>query len=392
MLTAADQLRDRWLATLAELADRSDLHGLLQGRIVRLLTDAEVLDDAAVRVGRALSYGVDAAAKAAWVEGFFADGALLLIHDPALRALLDGWVGELTEAEFTDMLPLVRRTFGTFTPAERRTIAGRLSSTAGADRCRGSRPRTVGARAGHRRAAARPTEETRRTMSIVTENQPDGTPTWIDLGIPDLDRALEFYGALFGWQFDVGPAEFGRYTMAYAERPAGCGAGAERCERPYWWNVYLATADCDATAAAVQAAGGTVINPPMDMMDQGRMAIVHDPAGGQFGLWQGRAHVGCERVNEPNSLVRNDLVTDQPEVARRFYAEVFGFTLDRNADLPEFDFTFLRRPDGHEVGGIMGMPSGAGTQLVDDVRGRRHRRRGGASGGGGRDGPGRSTR
>jgi hypothetical protein len=122
-------LRQRWLGTLADLADRSDLHGLLQGRIVRLLTDAQVLDDAAVRVGRALSYGVGAAAKAAWVEGFFADGALLLIHDPELRALLDDWVGELTETEFTDLLPLVRRTFGTFTAAERRTIAGRLGST-----------------------------------------------------------------------------------------------------------------------------------------------------------------------------------------------------------------------------------------------------------------------
>jgi Family of unknown function (DUF5682) len=130
LLPAAGPLRHRWFASLFELADRSDLHGLLQGRIVRLLSDAEVLHDAAVRVGRALSYGVDSAAKAAWIEGFFADGALLLIHDPALRALLDGWVGELTEAEFTDMLPLVRRTFGTFTPAERRTIAGRLTSTA----------------------------------------------------------------------------------------------------------------------------------------------------------------------------------------------------------------------------------------------------------------------
>ena len=55
------RLRQRWLATLAQLADRSDLHGLLQGRIVRLLTDAEVLDDAARRVQRALSAGVDAA-------------------------------------------------------------------------------------------------------------------------------------------------------------------------------------------------------------------------------------------------------------------------------------------------------------------------------------------
>jgi uncharacterized protein len=99
---------------------------------------------------------------------------------------------------------------------------------------------------------------------------------------------------------------------------------------------------------------------------------VRDPAGGQFGLWQGRAHIGCEVVNEPNSLVRNDLVTDQPDVARRFYPEVFGFTLDRNEDLPELDFTFLRRPDRHEVGGIFGVPSGSGTRWtttfeVDDT-------------------------
>jgi predicted enzyme related to lactoylglutathione lyase len=211
-------------------------------------------------------------------------------------------------------------------------------------------------------------------MSIVTENQPDGTPTWIDLGIPDLDRAMTFYGALFGWEFEVGPAEFGRYTSAYSggRRVAALAPNDDRDATDFWWNVYLATADCDAIATAVREAGGTVVNPPMDVMDQGRMAIVRDPASGQFGLWQGRTHIGCELVNEPNSLVRNDLVTDQPEVARRFYAQVFGFTLDRNPDLPELDFTFLRRPDGHEIGGIFGMPSAAGTRWsttfeVDDT-------------------------
>ena len=209
---------------------------------------------------------------------------------------------------------------------------------------------------------------------IVTKNQPDGTPTWIDLGIPDLDRAMEFYGALFGWQFEVGPAEFGRYTTAYlsGRRVAALAPNTDPDATDFWWNVYLATADCDATTAAVQAAGGTVVNPPSNVLDQGRMAIVRDPAGGQFGLWQGRAHIGCELVNEPNALVRNDLVTDQPEVARRFYVEVFGFTLDGNPDLPEFDFTFLRRPDGHEIGGIMGLPPGSGTSWsttfeVDDT-------------------------
>jgi hypothetical protein len=94
----------------------------------------------------------------------------------------------------------------------------------------------------------------------------------------------------------------------------------------------------------------------MDIPDQGRMAIAKDPTGAQFGLWEGRGFVGCQVVNEPGSLVRNDLVTSDPEPARAFYVAVFGFTLDGNQDLPDFDFTFLRRPDGHEVGGIMGVP------------------------------------
>jgi hypothetical protein len=127
----AEDLRHRWLGTLAGLVDRPDVHGLLIGRMVRLLFDAERLPDVPVRVERALSHGVDARAKAAWVEGFFSDGALLLIHDAVLRDLLDGWVAGLDEREFTDLLPLVRRTFGTFTPAERRSIAGRRAAGAG---------------------------------------------------------------------------------------------------------------------------------------------------------------------------------------------------------------------------------------------------------------------
>jgi hypothetical protein len=124
----APDLRHRWLDTLSQLVDRPDVHGLLIGRMVRLLFDAERLADVSLRVERALSHGVDARAKAAWVEGFFSDGALLLIHDALLRDLLDGWVTGLDEREFTDLLPLVRRTFGTFTPAERRSIAGRLAA------------------------------------------------------------------------------------------------------------------------------------------------------------------------------------------------------------------------------------------------------------------------
>jgi Family of unknown function (DUF5682) len=123
-------LRSRWLETLATMIDRTDVHGLLLGRIVRLLLDAEQLRDVPIRLQRALSAGVPAADKAAWVDGFFADGALLLIHDAELRDLLDDWVCHLDDAEFVDMLPLLRRTFGTFAAAERRRIAERIAGGA----------------------------------------------------------------------------------------------------------------------------------------------------------------------------------------------------------------------------------------------------------------------
>jgi predicted enzyme related to lactoylglutathione lyase len=197
-------------------------------------------------------------------------------------------------------------------------------------------------------------------MSEVTHRQPLGTPTWIDLGIPDLAIARDFYGALFGWEFADSGAEAGHYTMCLLRgRPVAALAPTSADESAHWWNVYLATDDCDATVARITAAGGRLVLPTTDVPGQGRMAIAIDPVGGQFGLWQAGGHVGCALVNEPGTLIRNDLVTADPEPARRFYAEVFDFTLDGNPDLPEWDFTFLRRPDGHEIGGIMGVPEAA---------------------------------
>jgi Family of unknown function (DUF5682) len=123
----SESIRNRWLDTLATMIDRTDVHGLLLGRIVRLLLDAERLSDVPVRLQRALSAGVPAADKAAWVDGFFSDGALLLIHDAELRGLLDDWVCQLDDTQFVDMLPLLRRTFGTFGTAERQAIAERIA-------------------------------------------------------------------------------------------------------------------------------------------------------------------------------------------------------------------------------------------------------------------------
>ncbi|MGR8011563.1 VOC family protein [Streptomyces hypolithicus] len=196
-------------------------------------------------------------------------------------------------------------------------------------------------------------------MSVVVSNQPESTPTWIDLDVPDAERAKEFYGALFGWEFQTAPADGPAYTTCLLRgravagfRPVGAPDSA-----PGFWRVYFATQDCDATAVRVAEAGGAVTQGPFDVGDQGRIARAHDCVGARFGLWQGGALPGCEIVNEPGSLVRNDLSTPEPGPARDFYTALFGYTLDGNEDLPGFDFTFLRRPDGHEIGGIFGDPT-----------------------------------
>lgn len=120
--------RDLWLGSLLVVADRAEgthpVSGILTGRATRLLRDVGSLSpaDASVRLGRVLSVGTPTPTKAAWVEGFLDGGGLLLVNDPELLGLLDGWVTSLAEDAFVDVLPLLRRTFGTFVAPERRAV------------------------------------------------------------------------------------------------------------------------------------------------------------------------------------------------------------------------------------------------------------------------------
>lgn len=128
---------EQWLSVLARLADRPDVHGLLAGRTVRLLCDADRIDteEAARRLAAALSVGHTAPAKAAWVDGFVSGRGLVLVHDRALLRLIDGWLAGLSEEQFVEVVPLLRRTFGAFESGERRAIGeavrdGRPAATA----------------------------------------------------------------------------------------------------------------------------------------------------------------------------------------------------------------------------------------------------------------------
>lgn len=115
---------DRWLAALARVAERPDVHGLLVGRVVRLLCDAGRFDteEAARRLAAALSIGPAATAKAAWIDGFVGGRGVVLVHDRALLNLIDTWLAGLTDGQFLDVVPLLRRTFGAFESGERRAL------------------------------------------------------------------------------------------------------------------------------------------------------------------------------------------------------------------------------------------------------------------------------
>ncbi len=123
------ELRERWVSTLESLAGRGDLHGLIAGRLTRLLLDAGRLDGAEVRrrLRLPLTVGTPPAHAAAWVEGFLAGGGLLLVHDDALLEVLDDWLADIPAGAFDDVLPLLRRTFGAFEAGERRAIGERVA-------------------------------------------------------------------------------------------------------------------------------------------------------------------------------------------------------------------------------------------------------------------------
>jgi hypothetical protein len=124
--------RELWTGALLRVADGAGVHGQVQGRVVRLLLDSGALDggEAGRRMGLALSTASAPDVAGAWVEGFLAGAGLVLLHDARLFGILDGWLAGLDADAFTQLLPLLRRTFSTFAAGERRGI-GELARRGG---------------------------------------------------------------------------------------------------------------------------------------------------------------------------------------------------------------------------------------------------------------------
>ena len=188
-----------------------------------------------------------------------------------------------------------------------------------------------------------------------TEYAP-GTPSWVDLGTPDIDGAAAFYGELFGWDCEeAGPEELtGGYRMFFYKGVPVAGLGPQQNPGPPYWTTYVSVVSADDTVAKVKAGGGTVFVEPMDVLDVGRMAVFADPTGAALAIWQPGTHRGAGIVNEPNALCWNELSTRDTAAAIGFYEQVFGWGAETHGEGPQAYTEW--KLDGRSVGGMMETP------------------------------------
>jgi predicted enzyme related to lactoylglutathione lyase len=171
---------------------------------------------------------------------------------------------------------------------------------------------------------------------------PHGVTSWVDTSQPDPAAATGFYAGLFGWMLTevVPPGMPGSYLVATLDGQEVAAIAPSSAEAATW-NTFVAVDDADATAAAVTAAGGTVVSPPQDAGPAGRSATCLDPLGTEFRLWQAGRRLGAQLTNSPGTWNFSDLHTADPEAAMAFYTTVFGWVA---AELGQGAGTMLQVP------------------------------------------------
>ena len=204
-------------------------------------------------------------------------------------------------------------------------------------------------------------------MSTRDTTWPAGTPCWVDLAVPDVPKAVEFYSGVIGWSLVDSGEEFGHYHIAQVEGHAAAGVGPTMAEgQPSFWTLYIASDDTDATAKLITENGGNVVMEAMDVPGAGRMCIAADPTGAVFGVWQSLGMPGAGIVNEPGGIAWEDARLTDVEAGRAFYTAVFGWTY---AEIPGVELSEYGTFHGGGdplggLGGMMGAPNGSVTNAM----------------------------
>jgi predicted enzyme related to lactoylglutathione lyase len=190
---------------------------------------------------------------------------------------------------------------------------------------------------------------------MEVERYEHGVPSWVDLGTPDIPKAIEFYSGLFGWQIEQGPPEAAGYSTALLRGRPVAGLGPQMNPGPPYWTTYVTVDSAEEAVARAKANGGNVLMDPMDVMEFGRMAIFADPVGAVISVWEAKAMAGAGIVNEPNSYSWSELVTTDIAQSKEFYGAVFGWGSETHGEGGPMPYTEWKIGD-RSVGGMMPKP------------------------------------
>lgn len=201
-------------------------------------------------------------------------------------------------------------------------------------------------------------------MTVNDSPWPEGVPAWADITVPDLAAAQRFYGGLLGWEFSEGRPETGGYVTASVDgrRVAGLlPAEGAAADAPAAWCVYLGVEDVTLATGHAVAAGAQLLAGPMTVLGLGDIAVLADPAGAVFGLWQSGTHTGWDVTDVPGAFVWAEQMSQQPDLSRRFYVDLFGYeATDMSA--PDFTYTSLA-VGGTPAVGVGGYGAGVGADV-----------------------------
>ena len=195
-------------------------------------------------------------------------------------------------------------------------------------------------------------------MAEVTTHAP-GAFCWIELGTSDQVAAKEFYGKLFGWTSRddaMGPSEvYTTFQLKGRDVAAAFTLDPKRFAGiPPFWMLYMASPDADATARRAGELGGDVKMGPFDVMELGRMAVLSDPTGAAFSVWQGKTHRGLGIHDEPGAFCWGQLNTSDMAKAEAFYKALFGWAAKTGSD-DTMTYTEWML-GGIPIGGMMALP------------------------------------
>lgn len=185
------------------------------------------------------------------------------------------------------------------------------------------------------------------------ESYISGSFCWAELATSDIEAAKRFYSEMFGWTAVDNVMPQGIYTIFESEGNKAAGA-FQMPGVPTHWGAHFSTPSADESAAKAGTLGGKVIMGPFDAHDKGRMAIVQDPQGATFTLWQAKTEIGATHGGPLNQFCWPELTTPDPAAAAAFYTGLFGWSTKPADGVGNAEYVEWVNA-GRSIGGLMPM-------------------------------------